>query len=187
MDQEQTAALAKMNAPKGEVADRQAWEQREGEGDGDYGKFLVFMGLGPTRSLATAEAASTGKSKKAQPGGGWRKLAAQHDWARRAEQFDLMVSKKVAGDMIDKRQAFTEGYLKSLNHAVDMINSCFEDGDIEKFRKLAPRVMMMLGKGRIGDYVTAGQKGIFGEKHQVESVTVSFGFGDEEKKKTVDV
>lgn len=70
----------------------QPWEQRTGETDAAYARFLIYRDLGTTRSLDRAYTAhrGAGKCKKPQPASGqWTNDAAAFKWSERAEAWDV--------------------------------------------------------------------------------------------------
>lgn len=72
----------------GPIVDMAPWERLPDESEEDYARFLTYRGLGPLRSIASAERAATG-GKKRQPSGTWTRASSAHDWAKRATAWDI--------------------------------------------------------------------------------------------------
>lgn len=72
-----------------------SWEQREDEPDRAYASFLVYLMLGPGRTLEKAyQNASARNRKKTQASGTWTYYSTQYNWIERAAAYDVdMLSK----------------------------------------------------------------------------------------------
>jgi hypothetical protein len=75
------------------VPQRELWDQRQGESDSAYSRYLVYRNLGPARSLTRAYAVYLGQA--AQGGepllapGAWKKDCARWKWVERAATWDV--------------------------------------------------------------------------------------------------
>ena len=72
------------------MADVKIWEQRTDEPDRAYACFLVYLQLGPGRSLERAyQSASARNRKKTQASGTWTYYSTQYSWIERAAAYDV--------------------------------------------------------------------------------------------------
>lgn len=74
--------------------EKRAWEQREGEPNEAYARFLVYRNLGRARSLESAYSLDSGqaakKSRKKQSiSGQWTSDSTAYDWVERATAWDI--------------------------------------------------------------------------------------------------
>ncbi|MCL5952718.1 MAG: hypothetical protein M1132_13535 [Chloroflexi bacterium] len=71
-----------------------AWDQQEGEPDATYNRFLVYLGMGPSRSLTKAYAVHQGKpaseARRNAPGC-WLRLSKRWRWVERVRAYDRAV------------------------------------------------------------------------------------------------
>jgi hypothetical protein len=69
------------------------WEQQPGEPDAAHARFLVYLQLGPARSLRMAQNAATNRDKSRQGkksvSGGWSSDCVKFDWVARARAYDI--------------------------------------------------------------------------------------------------
>jgi hypothetical protein len=77
--------------PTPEQPKRQPWDQQPDEPAKAYSRFLVYLGMGPARSVHAAfrlVRPDTQGHKRSAPGA-WHRAARRFDWERRAVAFDL--------------------------------------------------------------------------------------------------
>jgi hypothetical protein len=67
------------------------WEQQPGEPEKAFGRFLVYLRLGPTRTLTEAARMAGGRSSggKYSFGGNWSRYCTEWHWRDRARAWDL--------------------------------------------------------------------------------------------------
>jgi hypothetical protein len=64
------------------------WERFRKEPEEAYARFLIYRGLGPLRSVVSAESVACGRKKK-HASGNWTGEAAEWEWKRRATAWDI--------------------------------------------------------------------------------------------------
>lgn len=70
--------------------EKRAWEQREGEPNEAYARFLVYRNLGVTRTLDRAYRAFVGNRRKSsERSGTWQENATRFNWSERASDWDI--------------------------------------------------------------------------------------------------
>jgi hypothetical protein len=90
-------ALAKV--PHGEP-----WDQQQGESDACYIRYLIYLTIGPARSLTRAYAVYLGQA--AQGGepllvpGAWKKDCARWKWTERAAAWDIAMLSEAGGGAV---------------------------------------------------------------------------------------
>jgi hypothetical protein len=71
------------------MADVKIWEQRADEPDRAYACFLVYLQLGPGRSLERAYEAASNRVKSRRSSGQWVYYSTTYDWVARSQSFDI--------------------------------------------------------------------------------------------------
>lgn len=83
--------------------ERKPWEQRDGEPDAAYKRFLAYLRLGPQRSLEAAYRAH-GKapegSKRPRVPGQWKRDSAAYEWRKRADAYDIDCLRRDGRDVV---------------------------------------------------------------------------------------
>lgn len=84
--------------------ERKPWEQRDGEPDAAYKRFLAYLRLGPQRSLEAAyrvycEKAGKGR-KRPEPPGNWRRDYTAYEWRKRADAYDIDCLRRDGRDVV---------------------------------------------------------------------------------------
>jgi hypothetical protein len=70
--------------------ERKPWEQMDGEPDAAFARFLVFLNLGPRRTVDAAYRAFVGNRRKAsERSGQWGADASRFHWHERASKWDI--------------------------------------------------------------------------------------------------
>ena len=76
----------------------QPWDQREGESDAAYARFLHYLNLGSTRSLNAAYVAysevSKGGERCQRAPGSWQAESVEKDWVKKANSWDVQQLKE---------------------------------------------------------------------------------------------
>ena len=67
---------------------KKTWEQLENEPDRAYARFLVYLHLGPSRSLQDAIKATKGNERQS---GQWGRDSSTYNWLSRATAYDINV------------------------------------------------------------------------------------------------
>lgn len=68
--------------------ERKPWDQLPNEPDRAYARFLVYLHLGPSRSILAAVKASKGDERR---NGQWGRDSSNYDWQSRATLYDIQV------------------------------------------------------------------------------------------------
>lgn len=129
----------------------QPWEQQPGEPDRWYGKFEVYLALGPTRTFI--ETVRQERSSKgigpARLGDNWRAQIVRWRWRERAHAWDayqrnlLAVSERnVRLSLRNRRIGVMEDALETIRTALDRAN--IADADQELAREWLPQLRVFL-------------------------------------------
>lgn len=106
----------------------QAWERQEGEDTMWYDRFLVFLRMGPSRTMLGAvhlveEAEKSREKQSSKTPGAWNDAAKEWNWQKRAE----------AWDDYRRKQVFTQG-------------NAYDVARVEKLNKYSERIEQELDK-----------------------------------------
>ena len=114
-----------------EVSAGNPWEQQPGEPDRWYGRFKVYLELGPLRSLKAA-ARAAGERSRDKPlswGGRFSEMTQRWQWRQRANAWDahqrelLAISERnMRLALRDRRVERMEGYLEAICEVLDAAN-----------------------------------------------------------------
>ncbi len=106
---------------------RVIWEQREGESNAAYARFLMYRNLGPTRSIDAAyrqhqsgRAKATKSRKKPYVPGQWIDDAARFDWVERASAWDIAILNDVGRAVVVK-------FIHALERSYDKLLAALND------------------------------------------------------------
>src|SRR4030067_400717 len=78
---------------------KQAWEQREGEQNEAYARFLVYRNLGVARSLDSAYCVALNRVKS-RASGQWVKECSKYEWVMRASAWDVYVLTEIGQQVV---------------------------------------------------------------------------------------
>lgn len=113
----------------------QAWERQEGEDTMWYDRFLVFLRMGPSRTMLGAvhlveEAEKSREKQSSKTPGAWNDAAKEWNWQKRAE----------AWDDYRRKQVFTTGNAYDVTR-VEKLNKYSEalENEIDKMMKALAR------------------------------------------------
>ena len=130
---------------------RQPWEQMEGEPNLWYGRFQVYLELGPTRTLKGA-AAAAGRQMRGEPlttGSDWSLTARRWRWRERAHAWDVHQRELLALSERNTRLALhsrrverMEDYLDAICEVLDTANMTAADEQLA--REWLPQMRLFL-------------------------------------------
>lgn len=132
-----------MNAKTREIAQRE-WDRRPEEESRWYTRYLTFQNLGPNRTLAAAEARSSGKPEGRSPSGAWKRAASAFSWSKRAVAWDLHIAERETESMEELRRRQHLVALKVSVGFVEMVERYVATEDQETLAKIEA----LAGKGK---------------------------------------
>ncbi len=111
---------------------RQPWEQMEGEPDLWYGRFQVYLELGPTRTVQEAfrklDNAGEGTTKK--PGQNWSWYSKQMRWRERAHAWDAHQRDLLALSERNLRLGLRRRRIEVMEDTLETIRAALESANI---------------------------------------------------------
>lgn len=127
------------------------WERQENEVHSQYEKFLVYLSLGPSRSLSAAWRAYSGKTTT--PPGNWQRMHIEKNWAERATQYDTHL-------MLEQAERAAKFYISAVEKYAKKIVDKLEDTEPYGFDQITKAIELLykLFPGEtIGDIIEARQ------------------------------
>ena len=121
--------------------EQDAWERQEGEPNNWYSRFVLFLQMGPSRSLLGAvniEKAQKSQEKLNYVSQAWREAAKQWNWRERAESWDEYRRKQVfvMGNAYDvTRVEKLAKYSERLEGEIDKMLTSLENKKLEDIKK----------------------------------------------------
>lgn len=118
--------------------EKDIWERQDGEPNNWYSRFVIFLQMGPSRSLLGSinlEKAQKGLEKLNYVSQSWREAAKQWDWRERAEMWDEYRRKQVfvQGNAYDvNRVEKLNKYTEMLEAEIDKMLDALAKKKIEK-------------------------------------------------------
>ena len=133
------------------AAGRLAWDQREGEPPRWYGRFLIYLELGPARSLREACRVANRKTRQQVhcAYGSWCDQARRWAWRERATAWDMEQRELLAASeratmlaMRARRVAVMEENLEAVREVLR--NAHLEEADEKQARAWLPQMRVFL-------------------------------------------
>jgi len=121
--------------------ERKPWEQLPDEPIVAYRRFLVYLYLGPGRSVE--KAAEAQKGTKRHIGGAWKRDCSEYRWVERAAAYDIDSLSRVGSDVVVL-------WVRSIAKLAEMAYSEIEEGR-HKPRNLEQLLEVI---GVLGNFVT---------------------------------
>jgi hypothetical protein len=143
-------ALDEVTKGQAQQEPRAPWDQQPGEPDKAYGRFQVYLGLGPTRTLSDAALAAGGRSRggKYAFGGNWSRYCREWDWRNRARAWDVRERELVALSERSLRMAQHKRRVEMLDEDIDMARTGLhrarlEELSVEEAREQLPQLRQL--------------------------------------------
>ncbi len=111
---------------------RKPWDQMPGEPDRWYGRFQVYLGLGPTRTLRATEL-EAGRQSRNEPfrkNSEWSRVMHRWRWRQRANAWDLEQRALLAISERNARVALHERRVERMEDHLDMVCEVLETANI---------------------------------------------------------
>ncbi|MFN8466317.1 MAG: hypothetical protein U0X20_12240 [Caldilineaceae bacterium] len=132
------------------AGDRKPWDQMPGEPDKWYGRFLVYLNMGPARSFMAAGKEIAKNTKAGNPYNGfWTGITRQWRWRERARAWDIyqrdvlaISERNMRLALRSRRVELIEDYLDSVCGVLD--NAKMWDADEEQAREWLPQMRVFL-------------------------------------------
>lgn len=112
-----------------EAQPRFPWDQQPGEPDRWYGRFQIYLGLGPTRNFLAAYRKLPGNSSK-HGDGDWSARAAQWRWRERAHAWDVWQRELLALSERNLRAGLHYTRVGVTEETLDAIRAALDAADI---------------------------------------------------------
>jgi hypothetical protein len=139
-------------AKRAEESYRQPWEQMDGEPNLWFGRFQVYLGLGPMRSVKAAVTAAaagpeagtgtgsgTGAGKPRKSSGIWSRHGRVWRWRERAQAWDAQQRNLLAVAERNSRAALKSRRLDVIGDYLDVVREVLNKADLEEADKAQAR------------------------------------------------
>lgn len=129
----------------------EAWEQQPGEPDKAFGRFQVYLQLGPTRTLAEAARTAGGRSSGGGYafGGNWSRYCREWNWRDRAQAWDIRQRDLMAISERNRRVALHHRRVELMEDHLEIVCEVLDRADLpgvdqEQAREWLPQMRMFL-------------------------------------------
>jgi hypothetical protein len=142
------------------------WNQREGEPDKWYARFLVYLNLGVNRTVEKCRLKCLENGTEDKRGTGmvsFQKTATNYEWIARANSFDKEQQVKNLEANENTLEKFRKKTHESYMKLADKICNVMDKGEMDDLKKL-----LFFGKSKSFGDLAAGHRALFGDKQQVE-------------------
>ena len=155
--------MAEAGALRGPAAGAGAdkvWDQWPGEPELWYGRFEVYLALGPTRSVSAAEralAAAPGKQKHSLDGR-WSRTAQQWYWRERAHAWDVHQRELLALSERNRRLALRDRRIELIEDQLDVVCELLDTANLPAVDEQQARAWLPQLRVFLLDLLTAERK-----------------------------
>lgn len=117
------------------------WERRDAEPALWFGRFCVYLGLGPGRSVDAAYRVDAGRTD-GRAGATWRKAALRWEWAGRADAFDAAEIQRLRAADEERRRVARERRIEILQLARDQAWTGIQKANLSELDESTARYMI---------------------------------------------
>ncbi len=129
----------------------QAWEQQPSETDKWYGRFQIYLNLGPMRTVARAYLQAMGEppESKRQPSTDWKYYATQARWRERAQAWDAYQRNLLALSERNLRLGLRNRRIDVMEDTLEVIREALDrarlaEVECDEARALLPQLRVFL-------------------------------------------